>query len=135
MSRFTPFFTPTNLRRPKRVYISGPMTGYKNNNFPAFDEAANTLRESGYAVCSPADTSAFLGKLDHAKYLRFDFERILEADFLVALDGWKHSMGALAELLMAARMGVQCWDWEDFNQYHFISASDVEHAIGRRAKR
>ncbi len=133
MSRFTPFFTPT-LPGLKRAYVSGPMTGYKDHNFPAFDEAAKGLRDRGYAVCSPADTSIFLGKLDHSVYLRFDFERILEADFLVGLRGWQASMGALAEMLMATRMGVKVWEWDSFEKYNLITTDRVENAIGARAK-
>ena len=135
MSRLTPFFTPTQGTR-KRAYVSGPMTGYKDHNFPAFDAASEKLRDLGYAVCSPADTSEFLGMdLDHSEFLRFDFEHILEADFLVALRGWESSMGALAELLMATRMGLKAWAWENFADFDLINAERVSTAIGVRANR
>lgn len=109
----TPFYTPySNTKR--KIYISGPMSGHPDNNYAAFDEAAEWLRDKGYPVCSPADTSRYLsehGELKHHEYLRFDFERVLEADFLVALPGWEQSLGALAEIHMAIRMGLLVYQW------------------------
>jgi len=125
---FTPFYLPHD-KGFKRVYISGPMTGYPNENEAAFAEAAETLRMDDYAVCNPHETSELLGELTHEQYLRFDFARVLEADFLVALPGWEKSMGALAELLMAVRMGVKCWRWENFSDYDLITYKQVAEAI------
>jgi hypothetical protein len=107
------------------------MTGYKNENTDAFEEAAVSLRDLGYMVCNPHDTSALLGKLSHAEYLRFDFQRILEADFLVALPGWNKSLGALSEILMAVRMDVKVWQWENFADYDRITYGEVATAIGQ----
>lgn len=128
---FYPFFKPYDARKGKRVYVSGPMTGYPKLNFPAFDEAAAGLRELGYAVCSPAETDKYLGvgALSHAQYLRFDFSRVLEADFLVALEGWEQSLGAISEILMAVRMGTKVWRWSTFEDYDRVTYNDVAEAI------
>jgi hypothetical protein len=125
--RFTPFFQPYGTD--KRVYVSGPMTGIKEGNAPAFAEAAEKLRAMGYAVCNPVETSTLLGERSHAEYLRFDFERVLEADFLVVLDGWERSVGALAELVVATRIDTKCWLWSDFENYTQIRYEDVADAI------
>ena len=127
--QFTPFYSPA-LQGRKRVYISGPMTGIKDFNAPAFNEAAEALRLLDYAVCSPTETSDFLGhELSHQEYLRFDFERVLEADFLVALDGWFDSKGARAEILMAIRIGTKVWEWKTWGQYNLITEGMVADAI------
>lgn len=128
---FYPFFKPYKAEKNKLVYVSGPMTGYKDNNFPAFHEAAKGLRELGYRVCSPAETDQFLGvgELTHEQYLRFDFTRVLEADFLVALDGWEQSLGAISEILVAVRMGTKVWRWSTFENYDLITYEDVAAAI------
>lgn len=127
--RFTPFFQPYTGR--KRVYISGPMTGFENANEERFKEAADRLREKGYMVCNPHETSALLGQLTHSEFLRFDFERILEADFLVALPGWETSLGAVSEILMAVRMDVKVWRWVNFEDYSRITYEQVAAAIGK----
>lgn len=128
--RLTPFFAPIDHTR-KKVYVSGPMTGYPESNAPAFEQASQALREMGYSVCNPVDTSDLLGELTHSQYLRFDFERVLEADFVVALDGWEKSLGATAELLVATRIGTKCWRWSTFTEYDLITAEDVQRALGK----
>lgn len=125
--RFTPFFQPYGTD--KRVYVSGPMTGLEDSNAAAFSEAAETLRELGYAVCNPVETSDLLGERSHAEYLRFDFERVLEADFVVVLDGWENSLGALAELVVATRIGTKCWRWTNFENYDQIHYGVVVKAM------
>jgi hypothetical protein len=107
------------------------MTGYPEHNFPAFHAAAETLRERGYSVCSPAETDGYLGigELTHEQYLRFDFERVLEADFLVALAGWEHSLGALAELMVAIRVGTKAWRWDTFDEYDLITYDNLVRAL------
>lgn len=132
----TPFYRPHHTRRNKRVYVSGPMTGYESLNAPAFAEASETLREMGYSVCNPVETSDWLGHdLSHEEFLRFDFERVLEADFLVALPGWEGSVGSQAELLVATRIGIKCWRWDTFENYDRISYEDVAQAISSLTER
>ena len=129
---FTPFFKPYYGH--KRVYVSGPMTGFDNDNAEAFDSATQDLQVMGYMVCNPVETSTLLGQLEHHQYLRFDFERVLEADFLVALKGWELSMGALSEILMAIRMDTKVWRWENFDYFDLITYKDVAAAIGWSSK-
>ncbi len=50
------------------IYIAGPMSGYPQYNFPAFDEARDELRENGWQVVSPADMDREHG-LDPTKNL------------------------------------------------------------------
>ncbi len=134
MSRLTPFYTPVTGTR-RRVYISGPMSGIPGYNAGSFNRTAYALRKQGYAVCSPVETSEWLGlDLAHEQYLRFDFERLLEADFVMVLDGWETSKGALAEILMATSMGLKCWLWSEWLEHGTqVSSDDVSNAIGRNA--
>lgn len=41
----------------KRIYISGPMTGLPEKNFPAFNAEANRLRALGFDVVNPVDVT------------------------------------------------------------------------------
>lgn len=117
----TPFFTPLETEVRGRVYISGAMTDTDAGQEVRFDTVATSLREANYAVCNPYDTSALLGVLTHERYLRFDFQRILEADWIVVLSGWEESPGCRAELHMALTMGVPVFEtlgahYNDVNQ-------------------
>lgn len=42
----------------KHLYISGPITGMPDLNFPAFHAAAAALRAAGYTVTNPAELDA-----------------------------------------------------------------------------
>jgi len=130
MSKHTlyPFFTPRDNWK-KKVYVSGPMTGLPEHNGPAFQKAATTLRELDYSVCNPQETDIILGPLLHEEYLRFDFERVLEADFVVALNGWEGSLGATSEILVAMRIGIPVWGWENWKDYDRISYDRVVKAM------
>lgn len=44
-----------------RIYVSGPMTGKPEFNYPAFNAAAKRLRDEGHFVINPAELSAIFG--------------------------------------------------------------------------
>lgn len=75
----------------KIVYISGPMSGLPELNFPAFHAAAAQLRADGYAVISPAEITT-----DHdAKWedcLRKDIAQLVGCDAIAMLPGWENSL-------------------------------------------
>ena len=127
-----PFFTPRDHWK-KKVYISGPMTGLPEHNTPAFRGAAEKLRSLEYSVCNPAETDDILGPLTHEQYLRFDFERVLEADFLIALPGWENSLGATSEILVAIRVGTPVWGWENWTDYDRITYERAVAAMAAKA--
>lgn len=88
-----------------RVYISGPMTGIQNFNFPAFNAAASKLRAMGYEVVNPVDING-----DHSvpwtDCLRKDLKEMLNCDLLALLPGWQNSKGAHLEMHVAHRVGI-----------------------------
>ncbi len=43
-----------------KLYLSGPMSGIKDNNFPVFHAEAARLRALGYTVVSPAEITIAL---------------------------------------------------------------------------
>ncbi len=98
----------------KTVYLSGPMTGMPEDNFPAFFEAAKRWREKGWRVISPAEEDIRLGgPLEHPTdvIIRRDLEIIMSLrvgqDAVVALAGWFASLGARAEVALAQWRGIQ----------------------------
>lgn len=88
-----------------KLYISGPMSNYPEHNYPAFFEAAETLRNLGYDVVNPAE----LGVVDGwkwADYLRRDLRVMLDCDGVATLDGWTKSKGARLEVDVAEELDM-----------------------------
>lgn len=88
------------------IYLSGPMTGLPDYNYPVFREAAKTLRSYGQVVFDPSE--AFEGRTDLPKevYMRKDLEELLKADVVALLPGWQNSSGALLEVEVAKQCGI-----------------------------
>lgn len=95
-------------------YISGPMTGYAEHNFPAFAAAATSLRKRGLAVISPAELDALEvpGEKPWAYYLRRDLRELTRCDAVAVLPGWRHSKGAKLEVHVARELGMPIVDVE-----------------------
>lgn len=90
----------------KALYLSGPMTGHEDWNYPAFHNAAAKLRSSGYAVINPAEAYDGDTTLPFDVYLRHDLRSILQdCDTIVVLDGWEKSPGAVLEVAVGAALG------------------------------
>lgn len=96
------------------LYIAGPMSGKAHHNFPAFDEAAQTLRQLGYRVINPAELTRELpgepGSLPYEVYLRNDLKNMVtEATDLVLLPDWEDSRGARIEFEVAVILNFRIW--------------------------
>ena len=117
----------------KRIYIAGPMRGYKHYNFPAFDAAAERLRRLGFEPVSPADIDRERFGFNPAKLpddhdwnqlpegwdIREVAKRCCDAvigcDGLVMLHDWRESSGAKAEVYIGLWINISTVhiDWED----------------------
>lgn len=98
----SPFHDPRATGRPEKVctlYVAGPMSGYPDCNYPAFDRAEEFLRESGYDVRNPASIGAE-GK-HYVDLIRKDLYLLLECDGVAVLENWWESVGARNEVQVA----------------------------------
>lgn len=87
------------------IYISGPMSGLPEFNFPAFTEAAKKLRELGHIVISPHEIEQ--PALTWEACMRQDIKQLMDADMVVVLPGWEKSKGANIEVDIAIGLGMQ----------------------------
>lgn len=85
-----------------KLYISGPMTGKPDLNFPAFMAAEAKLQAKNVIVINPARMPQ---GLSYAEYMKLDLFLLGMCDAIYLLDGWQHSKGARAELSFAISLG------------------------------
>jgi len=113
-----------SMNHPDRtVYISGPMRGYPDLNFPAFHDAAARWRAAGWRVLSPAeDQPALTSPID--VFVRKDVEAVMSLqagrDMVVVLPGWGLSRGAAAEVALARFREVKVVRDEDRSEVNFF---------------
>lgn len=101
----------------KSCYIAGPMRNCKLFNFPAFDEAADKLRNLGFEVVNPAEIDRAQGFdpakhdlsffPDFSKVIQRDLQAVMDTDCTVLLPGWEKSTGAQAEMALARWAGKE----------------------------
>ena len=89
----------------RTIYISGPMTGMPDLNFPAFHAAARKWRELGHEVRNPSEVGEEPGKT-WEDYMRKDLRLLCDCDTIYMLPGWEKSKGAHLELHIAHRLGM-----------------------------
>lgn len=105
----------------KRVFLSGPVTGLPEWNRPAFDEAAEWLRDQGaksvfnLADLSPNDDEE---PYSHEAHMLLTLHALTACEYdrnslqgprydaIALLPGWRESEGASAEELVAESIGL-----------------------------
>ena len=102
-----------------KVYISGPMSGIKDLNFPAFNTAAAIWRAGNHSVLNPAEKSSETsdpdkdvkaGSNDWIMYLKDDIKALVDCDAIAVLPGWIKSKGAKLEVHIATELSMPVYD-------------------------
>ncbi len=97
--------TMTTTRCRYHLYLSGPMTGMKDKNFPAFMQGAKKLRDRKHFVVNPAELDIGEPETTWAKCLQRDIRELMKCNGVATLPGWKKSRGANLEVYIAKALG------------------------------
>lgn len=117
----------------KTYYLAGPMSGYPQFNYPAFDAAAKHLRERGYKIISPAEVDSeacrqfsLASKDGNPANAPETWGQVLGRDVqiiadqvqgIVFLTGWQQSRGARLEALVGLLCGHEFYIYGPHNIY------------------
>ena len=111
------------------IYLSGPMTGIEDYNYPLFDYVSERLRGLGHRVYNPTEHPLaqelkdymesgvnekvkLLIKTIFASYCTFI---CLEADTIIMLPEWDTSRGAMLEQNLATVVSLDKFYWSDIS--------------------
>jgi hypothetical protein len=91
-----------------RVYISGPMTGIPEYNFPAFHAAASEWRAAGWEVLNPAESFGGATDRPYVEYVEADMKLIRTCQAVALLPGWDgpNARGSVWEREIALSLGL-----------------------------
>ena len=133
-----------------RVYIAGPMTGYRDYNFAAFEAAQAEWIQRGHVAVTPFDAGdvvwmrhfgrRFNGATDKCDYgdplLREifveDIRHLLSAEAILLLHGWERSTGACIERRIAEAFGLDVfYECEPIPADEAEQLRAIEEAMGQ----
>ena len=115
------------MERKPTIYIAGPMRGYKDGNFPAFDRQAKVLERQGWSVINPAEMDRTEGEppnghmdfdpstdYEDREFMREALERDLVAicrdcTAMYMMSKFETSRGAKAEWHLAKALGLDIY--------------------------
>lgn len=89
-----------------KTYLSGPMTGHADLNFPLFHATATRLRAAGLDVVNPAELNA-APDTPWDICMRADIGALMECQAIAMMPGWMESRGARLERHIAVSLGMK----------------------------
>jgi hypothetical protein len=89
-----------------KVYLSGPISGIKDLNRPAFDDEEKHQTFLGNEVVNPLKVGESVTSGKWEDYMKKDIIEMLSCDKVFALPGWTKSRGACLEVSIAQALGL-----------------------------
>ena len=93
------------MDEPKKIYISGMISGKEEEARREFAEAAALVREQGYEPFNPFH-NGLEPDATWERHLAADILTLLECDAIFQLPGWSNSLGARLENEVAVLKGI-----------------------------
>lgn len=100
-----------------KFYLSGPMTGLPQFNYPLFAEVSTKLRAAGLTVFSPHEALGGHGDRTREEYMREDLKQLLECDAIILLPDWEKAAGAILEVDIADQCGLDVYVYRDTDEF------------------
>lgn len=104
----------------KTYYLSGPMSGYTDYNYPYFEEVTQLFRSAGVKVESPHENP---WPKDHTTMkpdelwltmMKMTVDQMNQCQGIILLRGWPQSKGVRVELAFAMQEGWPIYYYDDF---------------------
>lgn len=90
----------------KKIYISGPISGYTMpERIAAFAKVKNDLEGRGFLCVSPLE-NGLPGNASTHEHMRRDIELLTGCDAIFMMERWCHSAGCKLELDIAVACGM-----------------------------
>ena len=128
------WYMKKGVKMKKKVFISGPMSGYDNFNREAFMEAEKKLKEAGYSVFNPAWLLGLDSEWDNASVMAIDMAALSRCDAIYQLDGWRESMGAKAEYRTAEWLGLDIFSKGDLENNPKAVSNYKRYLVGEHVR-
>jgi len=93
----------------KKIYVSGPITGIPEDNYPNFVAAAQSLYELGYRkIVVPHDLFRDHDPkaLQWSDYMRGCIKEMMDCEALITIPGWEESNGAKLEVYICNALNI-----------------------------
>tara|TARA_R110000744_G_scaffold41270_2_gene93339 strand:- start:189 stop:566 length:378 start_codon:yes stop_codon:yes gene_type:complete len=115
------------MERKPTIYVAGPMRGYEDFNFPAFDRQARILSKQGWTVINPAEMDRQDGlpcsepmefdpsvNYEDREFMRDALKRDMtficnDCTAIYMMSNWESSRGAKAEYHLAKALGLDIY--------------------------
>lgn len=101
-------------------YLSGPMSGYEQYNYPYFEHCATILRNTGVTIESPHENIWPDGHDEMTPdqlwkhMMEICIEQMNRCQGIILIKGWPQSRGAKQELQIAMQRDWPVWYYHDF---------------------
>jgi Asp-tRNA(Asn)/Glu-tRNA(Gln) amidotransferase A subunit family amidase len=104
------------MKNPKKIYISGPITGRPVAQAEAeFAYAAERLASRGWQVVNPMSLPVHeTHDQSYAAYMREDLRELLDCGAIYMLPGWHNSRGARCEKHVAEMLELSVFFGQGF---------------------
>lgn len=90
----------------KRIYISGPISGYDiEERRKAFEDAQTFLESWGYESVNPMK-NGLPAEATTREHMKRDIEMLMTCDYIYMMRRWTHSKGCKLEFDVATAIGL-----------------------------